>query len=206
MSVLMAQAKIKAESVTDVQAATKTMFAAIKCSAARRDPLRVGSPARRRDVRGASAGRRRCGESDPRPPGIPGAPGTRRGLACRADQRSAAEGHRLVPVVLRARAESPCADRHRAEAHGDAHARDLPGPIGDDRSGSVTAKRFERRGRTRHAPRSRPSTPPRAPGRGCWTTRTRAHLRHAGARASCRDPRFRSLTGLIRYQTDALRA
>jgi hypothetical protein len=115
MRVQIAQAEINVESVTDVQAAAKKMFAA-SMQPSPKDPLRVVSAAPRRDVRRACAGRRRCGKSTPRSSRVPGAPGSRRGLAHRAAQRSAAEGHRLAPVVLRATAESPCADRRRPEA------------------------------------------------------------------------------------------
>ena len=71
MSVQMAQAKIKAESVTDVQAATERMFTAINAAQPAGIPLRVVAARRRREVRGDRAGRRQCGKSNPRSSRIP---------------------------------------------------------------------------------------------------------------------------------------
>ena len=106
MSVHMVQAKVKSESVTHIQAAAKNMFAAI--NSAQPEGIRYGvvSAPRRRDVRRAAAGRRRCGKSTSRVPRIPASScKRRRGVAYRAGQRSTAHGRRLVPVVLRAAAE-----------------------------------------------------------------------------------------------------
>lgn len=115
VSVQMAQAKIKAESVTDVQAAAK-MFAAL--NAAQPEGIPYAWYLLPDGETFAALVQFDDGVENPLPclPEFPGAPGSRRERACRAAQRSTAEGYRLVPVVLRASAESPCADRHRVEA------------------------------------------------------------------------------------------
>lgn len=124
MSVLMVQSKIKAETVADVQAGINTVLAAL--DVAQSEGIRQVSSVLpdgetlSRCCRSTTAWKIHSQLS-----GVPGGPGNRRGLTCRAPQRSTADGHRLLPAVLRARAESPCADRHRAQAHRDARPRDL---------------------------------------------------------------------------------
>ena len=110
MSVQMVQAKIKAERVSDVQAAAKQMFAAL--NDAQPQGIRYASSLLPDGETFVALLQVDDGAENPLPgsPRIPGVPGTRRGLACRAAHCSTADGHRLVPVVLRATAESPCAD------------------------------------------------------------------------------------------------
>jgi hypothetical protein len=121
----------KRESVTDVQAAAKTMFAAI--DGAQPEGIRYASCLLPDGETFVALLQVDDGVENP----LPGFAEFReflegrRSLACRAAQRSTADGHRLVPLVLRATAQSPCADRHRAEAHGETRSRDDEG-AGDE--------------------------------------------------------------------------
>ena len=87
MSVHMAQAKIKAESVTDVQAAAKKMFAAI--NAAQPEGIRYAWCVLPDGETFVALVQVDDGVENPIPgsPRVPGAPGRRRGLARRAAQR-----------------------------------------------------------------------------------------------------------------------
>ena len=84
MTVYMAQAKIKAESVTDVQAAANKMFAAI--NAAQPEGVRYAWSVLPDGETFVALLQLDDGAENPHPrvPRIPGVPGGRRGLACRA--------------------------------------------------------------------------------------------------------------------------
>ena len=119
MSVLMGQSKMKPKaSAMFRQRRRRCSWPSMQRSP--KAPLRVVAAARRRDVRRASAGRRRCGKPTPGSPRIQGDVGDRRALACRAPRRSTADGHRLLSVVLRTTAERRAltvTDRKRTATH-----------------------------------------------------------------------------------------
>ena len=102
MTVQMVEAKIKRESVTDVEAAAKKMFAAI--AEAQPEGIRYASCLLPDGETFVALVQVDDGveKSPPSVPRVPGVLRRRRGLACRAGQRCTADGHRLVPVVLSA--------------------------------------------------------------------------------------------------------
>ena len=116
MSVHMVQAKVKRDSVTEFEAAAKTMFAAV--DAAQPEGIRYASCLLPDGETFVAFLQVDDGVENPLPglPRVPGVPGRRRGLACRAGRHSAADGRRLVPAVLTAGRR--CVGRN--DAHGDA--------------------------------------------------------------------------------------
>jgi hypothetical protein len=111
MSVQIAQTRIK-----DVHAAVKKMFAAIY--AVRPEGIRYASCLLPDGETFVALAQVDHAMENPLGglPRIPGAPRRRRGLAYRAAQRSTVDGHRLVPLVLRA-TESPCFGRKLIATH-----------------------------------------------------------------------------------------
>ena len=109
MSVQMAQAKIKAESVTDVQAAAKKMFAAL--DAARPEGIRYAWCLLPDNETFAAFVQIDDGVENPLPalPEFQELQEGIKGSLCRAAQLSTAEGRRLLPIVLRTAAEPRCA-------------------------------------------------------------------------------------------------
>ena len=101
MEVLMVQSKIKAEGVADVQAAVKKVLVAL--DAAQPEGLRYASCLVPDGETFVAHLQIDDGVEKPTPgsPRIQGDVGDRRALACRAPRRSTADGHRLLPVLLR---------------------------------------------------------------------------------------------------------
>jgi hypothetical protein len=102
MSVHMVEAKIRRESVTDVQAAAEKMFAAI--NAAQPEGIRYASSLLPDGETFVALLQVDDGVKNPLLgfPRIPRVLGRCGGLACQAGQLSTADDHRLVPVVLKA--------------------------------------------------------------------------------------------------------